>query len=83
MANLMEPHDGHAVQEQRHRRGAFDSQANAIGGILQAEKLFAVFKRAFDGPTTGVDREDLASVPGEIGAVERSGSVAGPPAKTA
>ena len=70
MADLVEPDDHHRVQEQSHRRRAFDGQRQAVGGVFHPQELFAGFKRAFDGPAAGIETKDLSSAPVEVGTVE-------------
>ena len=70
MAFLMKPQHDQAVQHQRHRRGASHGLLGAVGRVLQPQQLFAVFEGHLDGPSRGVGRKNLSSLPVQTGAVE-------------
>ena len=53
-----------AVEKKGHGCGSTHCQADAIGGVFQTQKLFAVFEGAFDGPAVGVGGQNLADIPG-------------------
>ena len=70
MSRLVKPNDDQAVDEHRHGRGSLDGLGKTIGRVFQTQELFAAFKSAFDGPATGIGREDFPRCPIELRTVE-------------
>ena len=70
VAGRMEPQGDQADQEHGHRRRPLDRLRQSIGGILEAQHLFAVFESDFDGPTAGISGQDLPGSPVHESTVE-------------